>query len=172
MLAYEWKMLNQPKKAIAISTKRFNIFPYESTLEIWKKEKKKEKKKRSPLIDTSHIWCVLYLCWKQFKLFTKGLTRKRRNFRWYLSKLLRIKLPACEKIFVIPTIGIAITNTTKKKPTNQTNKQGVKFVYLFLNSWNSEILIWNCLISFSKINQCSAKKGVHNRVVVGRYNNM
>jgi hypothetical protein len=34
MLAYEWKTLNQPKKVIAISTKRFNIFPYELTLEI------------------------------------------------------------------------------------------------------------------------------------------
>jgi hypothetical protein len=44
MLAYEWKMLNRPKKVIAVSTTRFNIFPYELTLEIWKKEEKKKKK--------------------------------------------------------------------------------------------------------------------------------
>jgi hypothetical protein len=108
-------MLNWPKKVIAVSTKRFNIFPYESTLEIWKEEKTKNKKKPIEWYISYNTYSILYLCWTQFKLFTKGLTRKRWKFHWYLSKLLRIKLPACEKIFVIPTIALLLQIHPKKK---------------------------------------------------------
>ncbi len=122
--------LNQPKKVIAVSTTRFNIFPYESTLEIWRMGKRK---KAHWVI---HNTCsISYLCWTKFKLFTIGLTRKRKNKYWYLSKLLRIKLPACEKIFVIPTIALLLQIHPKEKNL----KLGVELCILapqLLKFWN------------------------------------
>jgi hypothetical protein len=77
-------------------------------------------KSENDLKSNFHPW-VLFRCfvWLWFETWLdcekkqKVELKKKENFDWYLSKLLRIKLSTCETLFIIPNIGYYYKYTTK-----------------------------------------------------------
>jgi hypothetical protein len=48
------------------------------------------------------------------KKFAKNIVENNGNFYWYLPKLLKIELPTCEKLFIIPNIELLLQIHNKR----------------------------------------------------------
>ncbi len=61
------------------------------------------------------------------RILKRSCQKKRKNYG-YLSKLLRIQLPTCENLFVVPSSNHWVTIT----------KTQLKEIYVYLNGGNFE----------------------------------